>query len=465
MLSWALLLHLFLLLWASNAFVVQPTVKAKTKSVTNALFASCHDEQENIDDVRGLVDVTTITSATDDAADSKRTSLSKNNNTGRRSFLGSTTATAVLAMDGSVSPPRAMAATTSSLSSPSQQKSSPRVVLWGFGNQNKLMARYLYEKKTPVVGVVSHHNIGKDYGMLDYDPWESIHKKTGVMIVDEASAGDMMDKVQPNVCIMCTKSTLSDIYPSLEVCAQQKVNVITIAEELLFSAGSSKQLTKELDTLFKKNGVSVTGSGFIDGACCAMALALSGSMHRINGMEGTLQYNADLNGPVLATAHGIGLTPQEFKQQIVLNTDQEKSYVYNSNEWFASALGLQVVNTKEDRQPILAPTTVYSKAQDKTIPMGDVIGMKVVATTKTKENVTIRAEQVGSVYTKDSDKDYTSWTFLGEPAGVSFSIDDPPTTEMTNTATMARIDQILKAEAGYVTTDKFDITRYQHWST
>ena len=314
------------------------------------------------------------------------------------------------------------------------------------------------------MGVVSHHDVGKDYGLLDYTPWTSINKKTGVTIVDESAAPAMLASTNANVCIMCTKSTLSDIYPALETCATNKVNVITIAEELLFSAGSSPRQTAQLDALFRTNGVSVTGSGFIDGAVCQMALALSSNMHRITGMEGTLRYDADCNGPVLAAAHGIGLTTKEFDAQIVRNKDQEKSYVYNSNEWFASALGLHVASTKEERKPITATTPVYSKAQNKTIPVGDVIGMKVVATTTTKEKVTIRAEQIGTVYSQKNEKDFTGWKFLGEPAGVSFSIDGPPTSEMTNTATISRIGQILEAEAGYVTTDKLEIARYRHWS-
>ena len=140
-------------------------------------------------------------------------------------------------------------------------------------------------------------------------------------------------------------------------------------------------------------------------------------------------------------SHACG-TP-EFDKQIVRNVNQEKSYVYNSKEWFALALGLHVANTKEERKPILILATtspVYSKALDTTIPVGNVIGMKVVATTTTKENVVIIAEQIGTVYSqKKSDKDFTSWSFSGEPTGVSFSIDNPPTSEMTNTATISRI--------------------------
>ena len=120
------------------------------------------------------------------------------------------------------------------------------------------------------------------------------------MIVDEAAAPDMLASTNANMCIMCTKSTLADIYPALETCATSKANVITVAEELLFSGGSSPVQTRQLDALFTSNGVTVAGSGFIDGACCQMALALSANMHRITGMKGVLKYNADVNGPMLA---------------------------------------------------------------------------------------------------------------------------------------------------------------------
>ena len=65
--------------------------------------------------------------------------------------------------------------------------------------------------------------------------------------------------------------------------------------------------------------------------------------------------------------------------------------MYNSNEWFDLALGLTVADTKEVRIPIAAAYPVYSKALDMKIPAGDVIGMRVVATTTTREKVTIQA--------------------------------------------------------------------------
>jgi 4-hydroxy-tetrahydrodipicolinate reductase len=88
--------------------------------------------------------------------------------------------------------------------------------------------------------------------------------------------------------------------------------------------------------------------------------------------------------------------------------------------------------------------------------------MKVVATTTTKEGVTIVSQQIGKCYEK-GDEDFVSWSFKGEPAGVQFQMNSPPTVQMTSTATISRISQIIAAVPGYVTTDKLPIAKYRHY--
>jgi hypothetical protein len=216
-----------------------------------------------------------------------------------------------------------------------------------------------------------------------------------------------------------------------------------------------------MDALFQANGVSLTGSGFIDGVCCEMALTLSSMMQKIEGLEGKLFYNVDDNGKTLATAHGVGLTKAEFDKHIV-KKPQDVSYVYNTNEWFVAALGLNLVKTVEVREPTFSERELRSKAADKMIPAGDCTGMKVVATTTTKEGVTIVSQQIGKY--EEGDEDFVSWGFKGEPAGVQFQMNSPPTVQMTSTATISRITQIIAAVPGYVTTDKLPIAKYRHYS-
>jgi 4-hydroxy-tetrahydrodipicolinate reductase len=50
----------------------------------------------------------------------------------------------------------------------------------------------------------------------------------------------------------------------LRICGESKVNVITIGEEAFYSWNTSPALTQELDSLFRKNAVTFTGSGYQD---------------------------------------------------------------------------------------------------------------------------------------------------------------------------------------------------------
>jgi hypothetical protein len=61
-------------------------------------------------------------------------------------------------------------------------------------------------------------------------------------------------------------------------------------------------------------------------------------------------------------------------------------YVYNTTEWFVAALGLTRVKTVEVREPTFSELNP-GPAADKVIPAGDRTGMKVAATTTTKEGV------------------------------------------------------------------------------
>jgi hypothetical protein len=191
----------------------------------------------------------------------------------------------------------------------------PRVALYGFGNQNQEMAKMLIERGFQIVAViVNSSNAGKDFGEVIGLPAQ------GVTITKAEDAKETFEAAQPNVAIMCTLSTVADIEGPLTVCAEAKCNVITIAEELLFSWTSSPELTGKMDDLFKVNGVTFTGSGFLDGACCEMALLMASLMHKIEKLEGGLQYNVDDYGTVLANAHGVGLTEEELSTSCCSNS-------------------------------------------------------------------------------------------------------------------------------------------------
>mmetsp|Transcript_22150 Transcript_22150/g.32195 ORF Transcript_22150/g.32195 Transcript_22150/m.32195 type:complete len:379 (-) Transcript_22150:656-1792(-) len=354
-----------------------------------------------------------------------------------------------------------------------------RVALYGFGNQNKEMAKLLLERRdVEIVAVISNQsNVGRTLGeVLDEgsteDQLELLHNSTElqVKVTRGADAAQILNETRPHVALLSTFSTIVDIEPHLRVCAEAGVNVVTIAEELLFSWTSAPAKTKEMDLLFKQKNVSLIGSGFIDGACCDLTRTMAAMMHRVEKLEGGLQYNVDHYGKVLAIAHGVGLSEEEFFDAgaggpgVVSASAYPKSYVYNSNEWFAAALGLTLVKTEEVRSPTKAKVEVFSEAIGQAIPAGQCTGMAVTATTFTEEGVVIVGKQVGKCY-EAGEEDWNAWRFEGgnPSAGIGFSMTAPPTPAMTNTATIGRMWQALEAPTGYVTTDRLpSMAGYDH---
>jgi hypothetical protein len=176
------------------------------------------------------------------------------------------------------------------------------------------MAKYLWEKKIPVVGVISHHDVDKT---MECWCWISVSGE-GYPEENTSPAKLWTKRMQPpcwpnpnrRSASCALAGTLADLKSALTTSAgTSKVNAISINDEELLSSVK--------DLLSKQNGVSVTGLGFSDGACCKMALALSSMLqqHMTTGLQGNnLQYNVDDYGTVLAHAHGVGLSlPQLIK--------------------------------------------------------------------------------------------------------------------------------------------------------
>ena len=58
--------------------------------------------------------------------------------------------------------------------------------------------------------------------------------------------------------------------------AECQLNVITIGEEAFYSWNTDQALTQEIDALFRKNGVTLTGTGYQDAYWLYLASTLVG---------------------------------------------------------------------------------------------------------------------------------------------------------------------------------------------
>jgi hypothetical protein len=329
----------------------------------------------------------------------------------------------------------------------SVQKSNLKVLLWGFGHMNKVILRYLHEKNHILVGVIGHHNAGKDSGVV------AGFSENGVTISSHEDAERLIQSTKPDACILATRSTINDIYQTVLILGRNGANTITIAEEAFYSWNTSPEKTKEIDELFKKNNCTFSGTGMQDIFWGYLPSLLMGSSHTVKKIQGLIQYNVDDYGRALCEAHGVGLNKEEFAINIVQNAFP--SYVWNSNEWICSKMNWKIKKTSQEILSMTSESQVISKSLGSSIPAGNSLGLKAIVTTELVNGIVIETHMIGQVYHGDM-VDLCAWNISGEP-DTELIVKRPDTVAITCATAVNRLSQIVQARAGYVTTDEMGL--------
>ena len=343
-----------------------------------------------------------------------------------------------------------------------------RVVQYGTGKMSVYTMRYVYEKGGEIVGAIDVNPavIGKDIGEI----MGGENKGVKVTAVENAEA--MLKETKPDIVIVTTMSLLKDVENALMLCAELGINAITTCEEAFYPFNSNPKLTDKIDDLAKKNGCTITGSGYQDIYWGELIAAIAGSTQRITRIKGSSSYNVEDYGIALAEAHGAGLTIEEFddqiasvdritdaeRQDIINSGDYLPSYMWNVNGWLCSKLGLTPINQTQKCVPQTHSEDIESSTLGMTVKAGDATGMSAVVTTETKEGITIESECIGKVYSKD-DYDKNEWTVEGEP-NTTIVVARPATVELTCATIVNRIPDVINGQPGYLSTDKLDELKY-----
>ena len=337
-----------------------------------------------------------------------------------------------------------------------------RAVQYGCGKMSVYLMRYLMEKGAEVVAAfdVNPAVIGKDIGDITGG------EKTGVKVSDAKEAAKLMSALKPDVCVVATMSTMTDIKEAFKVCAENGVNAISTCEESLYPWNSSPEITAELDELAKKNNVTLAGSGYPDMYWGVLIDVLAGSMHKITKIKGASSYNVEDYGIALAKGHGAGLTNDEFAKEIGsyngMSSDEQKklvesgeyvpSYMWNQNGWLCSRLGLTAISQTQRCIPTTHGDDLNSTTLGMTIKAGEPTGMTAIVITETAEGITLETECIGKVYAPD-EFDRNDWTFYGEPE-TTINVNRPATVELTCSNLVNRIPALIKSAPGYISTEK-----------
>ncbi|MEG1705423.1 MAG: dihydrodipicolinate reductase [Clostridia bacterium] len=343
-----------------------------------------------------------------------------------------------------------------------------KIAQYGAGKMSAYTMRYAIEKGYEIVAAfdINPAVIGKDIGeIIGCD-------KLGVVVSNASDAQKILEKLNPDVCIIETMSLFKEIYDIFEICASLGINAITTCEEAFYPMNSSPVMTTKLDNLAKQNNCTLTGSGYQDVYWCNLIATIAGSTHKITKIKGTTSYNVEDYGIALAKAHGAGLNLDSFEKEIAIvdkisiedrnkliqNGEFLPSYMWNATYTLALKLGLDVVSQVQKTVPQLTNETLHSDTLNMDIKKGDVAGMSAAVVTKTKQGIEIEAQCIGKVYSKD-EFDRNEWTIYGEP-NTTVTINRPSTVELTCATIVNRLEDVVKSKPGYITIDKMEYAKY-----
>lgn len=252
------------------------------------------------------------------------------------------------------------------------RKENIKVILWGFGAMGSGMADMLLKKKgVEIVGVCDMHpdRIDKSiFEILDID------RAGREDIKISGSVEDVIKERAADVVLLATDSFVKGAYDKIVFCLENKINVITTAEEMAYPQAQEPELARKMDELAKLNGVSVLGTGINPGLIMdLLVLVLSGACIDVDSIKATRVNSLSPFGKAVMEEQGVGITEKEFNDRIEDGSLAGHVGFAESVNMMTDALGWELSKEIElEMAPIV--TDVYRKSPYAEVQAGDVAG-------------------------------------------------------------------------------------------
>lgn len=246
------------------------------------------------------------------------------------------------------------------------------VAVYGTGSMGTGIISLILEKESlNLVGVVSKRKEreGMDVGdILD-------GRKTGIKITN--SVEKLFEK-KIDIFLHATVSRVVDVYPEIVPILKNKINVITIAEEMSYPWVANRELAKSLDDIARANGVSILGTGVNPGFVLdALIITLTGVMKKIDRIYAKRVNDLSPYGPTVMKTQGVGTTLKEFEEGINNGEIVGHFGFPESINMIADALCWKVDKIIETREPIIS--NVLRKTKYVEVKPGMVAGCRHIA--------------------------------------------------------------------------------------
>lgn len=231
------------------------------------------------------------------------------------------------------------------------RKENVKVAIWGFGAMGSGMAKMLLTKTgVDIVGVCDLHpdRVGK-----------SIFEVLGVERGDRADIiiNEKIEEVvfpgAADVCLCATDSFTAKAFPRLKFVMDQKINVISTAEQMAYPQAQEPELAKKLDEIAKANGVSILGTGINPGLIMdLLVVTLTGCMTDLEHVEAKRVNSLSPFGPAVMEEQGVGITMDTFNAGVADGSLAGHVGFEESIAMIADAVGWEVGKVETQMKPI-----------------------------------------------------------------------------------------------------------------
>lgn len=255
-------------------------------------------------------------------------------------------------------------------------KENVKVIIWGFGAMGSGMARMLLEKKgVEIVGVAVRDNSST----LGHDMYEELGVEQGDRpTVKFDTVANVITPGKADVVLLCTDSFTKGAFDKIKLIVENKMNVVTTAEEMAYPKAQSPELTAEMDKLAKANGVTILGTGINPGHIMdSLVLMMTGCMSRVDHITSRRVNSLSPFGPTVMEEQGIGMEVEEFNAKKARGEMSGHVGFAESIQMIADGIGWKLDKFEQQMEPIV--TDVDRKAPYGKAKAGQVAGVSMTA--------------------------------------------------------------------------------------
>lgn len=251
-----------------------------------------------------------------------------------------------------------------------KESEKTRVISYGLGPIGLEVAKIvLHSTQLELVGAVDidTEKLGEDLGIL-----LGLNQKIGVRVTDDLSR--ILESGPAEVVVHTTSSSFKKVFPQIRDIVSKNLNCISSSEELFFPYFQNPHLSQQIDTLAKRNKVTVLGTGINPGFLMdTLPIFLTTVCQKVEEIKVERVVDVSTRRFPLQKKVGLALAPEVFRDQAEKKLCGHVG-LPETLDFIACSLGWHLDKIEEEIDPIVADKELSTEYF--TIPKGFVAGMK-----------------------------------------------------------------------------------------